>query len=115
MATLLKFFPLAEHDVVKGAEVAVRFKMKHADGSPAPSRIYCGWITRVTNDDVVWVRFKEGKCGGGGGSHGNKTYLFNLGDMVDNIGDFSRFGPTPNWQKEDDECADTLLMFSMEM
>ena len=109
MKITMATFPLAEHDVVKGAEVAVRFNMKNPDGSPAPSRIYCGWVTRVTNEDVVWVRF--GKCG----KHG-KTYLFNLSDMVDNIGDFSRIGPS-KWQKEKeaDECADTLLMFCIEV
>ena len=71
--TLVK---LSANDLEKGADIHVRFNMVDSFGVAAPSKFYCGWVTRVTADDVVWIRFGRGGRG--------CTYMFDLADMVDN-------------------------------
>jgi hypothetical protein len=84
-------------DVIKGADVFVRFKMKYTDGTDAPSEVFSGWVTRVTEADMVWVKFGEQ----------GYTLVFNLHDMVDNAPNYYR-------EKRESECADTLLQVSQE-
>ena len=110
--------PLVVDDVVKGAEIWVRFDMKNAkDGSPAPSKMYLGWVTRITAADVVWIRF--GRCNG-------STYTFNLDEMLENQQDFVRHGPPVEHgeeeeedededEDEEEECVHTLMMFCIEI
>lgn len=102
--------PLAADDVVKGAEIWVRFDMRTAkENLPAPSKMYLGWVTRITAADVVWIRF--------GRSNGT-TYTFDLDEMLENKGDFMRAGPTvtayekDQWDVEEENCADALYMLS---
>jgi len=94
---------LCPRDVVKGADIFVRFKMKHWDGSDAPSEIYCGWVTRVTAADVVWVKF---------GKYGN-TLVFDLHHMVDNPRNYFKIGSSSSF--EESECADALLQFCIDI
>jgi len=83
-------------DVVKGAGIFVRFKMKYRDGSVAPSEVYSGWVTRVTAADVVWVKF---------GKNGN-TLVFDLHRMVDNERNYYKANEQGG---EERKCVDTLL------
>ena len=89
-------------DVVKGAEIFVRFNMKHGDGSDAPSEVYGGWVTRVTASDVVWIRF---------GKYGN-TLVFALHHIVDNVHNYFRMNESV--ESVESVCADTLLLVSRE-
>ena len=105
--------PLAAADVFKGAEIWVRFDMKSArENLPAPSKMFLGWVTRITAADVVWIRF--GRCNG-------KTYTFDLDEMLENKGDFMRAGPPAKayekeqWEVEEDNCADALMLFCIEI
>lgn len=93
---------LAPLDVVKGAEIFVRFSMKYGDGSDAPSEVYGGWVTRVTTVGVVWVRF------GGQAKRGN-TLVFDLHHMVGDARNYFRVN-----ESAESACADALLQVSRE-
>ena len=108
-------YPLVADDVAKGAEIWVRFAMKNAkDNSPAPSKMYLGWVTRITAANVVWIRF--GRCNG-------STYTFDLDEMLENKGDFMRAEHPAKadmilkaqWDEEEEECAEALMLFCIEI
>lgn len=111
--------PLRYCDVNKGLEVSVRFNMKHWDGTPAPSEIYCGVVTRVTAAGVVWVKFNKMAC------YPAASYTFNMRDIVHNGRDFFRVVEEEEEEDEeeqqqiaeaDDDCANVLLnMFQIEI
>ena len=101
---------LQVRDIVKGAAVFVRFKMKHKDGTAAPSAVYAGWITNVTVEDMVWVNF----------GFDRKTIVFEMHVMIEDIQNFFKIGQEEEEDEEDVEileshCVDALLQFNLEL